>query len=352
MHYLRATVLLLALMIGTDADELASAPTQQAAGDVELPSTDVAESQDDRLASTKGAQQTAIEGEPSSVEPADETVAEVSGRIVERGTEPTEAAGKVSVSTPEENPPDSSSPARMQVCSAGDGDSSKCQIDKAGAKMLSAGRETGTGNVRPAPKSLNGKSLDPDNEEGKWWLGDMESMTSRAVVAMDTSAVVLCYGRLDRGGCRFSSIDAKEQKLASGLLPPLAWSEEQLFNTGKIGQVQARRLDAGHFALCFERAEDSSIGCLVASVNSTASPQITLGEALMVGSASHLLSLVVTTTTRFSMCHRLAARGPDGGDCYSSIGTGAPCTTAHCQVGEVDGMKLRWADAPPHITKI
>jgi len=222
-------------------------------------------------------------------------------------------------------------------------DSSKCHASTAAS---------GTDGVQQAPKSLNGRSLDPDDEDGKWWLGDFDAMTFRSVVAMDSSAVVLCYGRLDRGGCRFAKVDVKEPKLPTGLLSRLAWEEEQLFHSATIGRLEARRLDAGHMALCFERIEDSSIGCLIASVNSTASPKIVLGEAVEVTSAPHLLSLVVTTTTRFSMCHRPAKVAPDGGDCYSSIGTGAPCTTASCQLGEVDGLNLRWADAAPHITKV
>lgn len=249
-------------------------------------------------------------------------------------------------STPD---PSAALPTQVQSCAAdGDGDSSKCQMAQTGAEASGVGMDA----VRPAPSSLNGKSLDPDNEQGKWWLGDMDGMTSRTVVAMDTSAVVLCYSRLDRGGCRFANIDAKEPKLASGLLPQVAWGEEQLFHNAKTGRVEARRLDAAHVALCFERAEDSSIGCLVIGVNSTASPKITLGEVLEVKSAPLLLSLVVTTTTSFSMCHRPAAKGPDGGDCYGSIGTGAPCTTASCQLAEVDGLKVRWADAAPHVTKV
>lgn len=264
----------------------------------------------------------------ASVEPA--AAAVVEGRA-ERGAESVES--------------NSSLQGQNQVCSAG---GSECQADETGAQTLDVGVDA----VRPAPQSLNGKSLDPDNAQGKWWLGDVDGMTSSTVVAMDKSSVVLCYGRLDRGGCRFAKIDAKEPKLASGLLPQVAWEAEQLFHRAWIGRVEARRLDAGHMALCFERVEDRSIGCLVAGVNSTDSAKIVFGEILEVKSAPHLLSLVVTTTTRFSMCNRPADVAPDGGDCYGSIGTGAPCTTASCQLGEVDGLKLRWADIAPLITKV
>lgn len=346
MRCLQITILLHALAVVAEADGLA--PSAKATSDGETPSTviDATSGHAEQAKQTAGTEQAA----PSSVEPSAETIVERS--TADRGAEDSLSQVEKQATASEGNPSESSHPTQMQICStAADGDSSKCQMGNPSVDTF-GGRQTDMQNVRPAPKSLNGKSLDPDNEEGKWWLGDMEAMISRTVVAMDTSAVVLCYSRLDRGGCRFAKMDAKEQKLASGLLPQVGWGEEQLFHTAKVGQVEARRLDATHLALCFESIEDSSIGCLIATVNSTASPELSLGEALVVKPAAHLLSLVVTTTTRFSMCHRLADRAPDGGDCYSHIGTGAPCTTAHCYLGEVDGSTLRWAHAPPHVTKI
>jgi len=144
--------------------------------------------------------------------------------------------------------------------------------------------------------------------------GFLDGMSERKVIALSNRLVLLCYARVDGGGCKAAAhsglprmpLDMEERQ--SHQLAELQWSPAQLFHTGSVSRLEVERLGAKYFVVCFNVGPSSIVACSLGATEAEAYSEngvVTLTPfrpPLQLG-AGRLLVVTVTTAGRFSACH-------------------------------------------------
>jgi len=207
-----------------------------------------------------------------------------------------------------------------------------------------------------------------------WWEGDLLGMSSRKVFALTSDLVVMCYARVDGGGCKvaagaFNSTAHNRGQIAESsrnasdassiardprLLPSLPWGDPRLFEDGgNVTRIEAERLAKDRFVVCFQRSDahrQQSIACSV-GILTVEAPELEgseevlrlqeFGQPLELG-FGHLIAVsVIEAGKRFAVCHR------DHKAVAKSNPMAMACNWAEVHVAEDaagSGAVLHWTD--------
>lgn len=154
------------------------------------------------------------------------------------------------------------------------------------------------GLLRATPRIPPEPAEPPNAYRDNLFVGELMAMTHRSIVAPSMHFVVMCYAHLERGGAccvapaakaRDSLVPATSADAASDdkrLLPPLAWGPSEVFYSNRTGPLEAVRVSANRFVVCFTRVLDSSLLCSMGFLHTdadSAPPRCSFGEPLLLG---------------------------------------------------------------------